>query len=110
MIDLDQFTTVAGLGTLIALFLLVFCPLVPGQPRNPRVPYIAIGIGVLISLAVGYSLGRIVELKDVTAWFIGGMLGGLAGIGFTEAARIGRDNGDGYRGGGKKDDGSKSGR
>lgn len=97
MVDLDQFATVAGLAVLIALILTVFFPQETGKTDNRRLPYVALGVGVLLSVAIGWATEGIKTPRDCVAWVIGGVLAGFTAIGYNQASRFGRRNGQGAK-------------
>jgi len=100
MVDLTQFATVAGLAVLIAVILTVFCPPGGGKLTETRVPYIAVILGILLSVAIGYSTEALTSPRHLTAWVIGGILAGLTAIGYSQASRFGRRNGGEAKNGG----------
>jgi len=96
MVDAEQFATVAGLAALIVLLLQVFGPRpVNGEP-SPRLPYYAVGLGVVFSFVVGFSTERIARIQDCGSWLIGGILAGLSAVGYQQAAQFGQKRRNGH--------------
>ena len=81
MVDLSQFGSIAGLAALVGLIIQV----VKSQIQKTLIPYVAIGIGIVLAVLIGLALGQIHAAADVASWIVGGLLSGVAAIGGYEA-------------------------
>ncbi len=81
MVDLTQFGTVAGLALLVGIVIQVLKPLVAAKV----VPYLALGLGLVLAVLIGFALGRITSTELLASYLVGGLLAGLAAIGGYEA-------------------------
>lgn len=82
MIDLTPYGTVAGLAVLIGILVQVF----KSQLNKEGIPYVAMALGVVLALLIGYARGQVVGLEAVINHGIGGLLAGLLAVGGYEAS------------------------
>jgi small basic protein len=81
MIDLAQFGTVAGLAILVGVIIQVFKASVPAD----KVPYLAILVGIVLSLGIAEVRNELLTSESVVSYLIGGFFAALTAIGGYEA-------------------------
>lgn len=82
MIDISQFGSVAGLAVLIAIIVQLF----KGAVTSEKVPFFAVGVGILIALLVAQVQGGLRTPADLVSNVVGGLLAALVAVGGYEAS------------------------
>lgn len=80
MVDVSQFTNVAGLAVLVGSLV----QLTKGFIKPEKVPFYAIAMGIVLALSFGYVVGNLKTLADVASYGMGGLLAALITIGGYE--------------------------
>lgn len=86
MVDLSQFWSVGGLAVLVAALIQV-AKLGPlgADACKPWIPYIAMALGITLSVVIGWGLVRMGTPADKVSAVLGGLLAGLVATGFYQA-------------------------